>query len=49
MAMEILGGNLPAGRPAAVFAGGKTPTVLPITCLRRRGSADGGGAASAWA
>lgn len=24
MAMEILGGNLPAGRPVAVFAGGKT-------------------------
>jgi hypothetical protein len=24
MAMEILGGNLPAGRPAAVFAGGRT-------------------------
>jgi hypothetical protein len=24
MAMESLGGNLPAGRPAAVFAGGKT-------------------------
>jgi hypothetical protein len=24
MAMEILGGNLPKGRPVVVFAGGKT-------------------------